>query len=85
VVSGRVQGVGYRDFVDTYAKEYDLSGWIQNRTDGKVEMVLQGAPENLRACIEVLNEGSVLAHVEDISINWRTPQKQFDTFKVLPS
>lgn len=85
MVSGRVQRVGYRDFVDEYAKNHGLTGWIQNRKDGKVEIVLQGYPEDLRACIEALNEGSVLAHIENISVDWRNPKKQFDTFKVVSS
>lgn len=85
IVKGRVQGVGYRDFVDQYAKENTLSGWIKNRDDGSVEIVIQGTPDELKACIEILNQGSLLASVKELSVEWRTPQKHGDEFKVMSS
>ncbi len=85
VVKGRVQGIGYRDFVERYTREHNLFGWIKNKEDGSVEMVVQGTPDELKACIEVLNQGSLLARVETLSIDWRTPEKQFDEFRILSS
>lgn len=82
VVKGKVQRVGYRDFVEQYAKEHNLSGWIKNNADGSVAAVIQGTPEELKDCIEILNRGSLLAKVETLSIDWRTPAKQFDDFSV---
>ena len=83
VVKGKVQGVGYRDFVDSYAKEYGLVGWVRNNHDGSVELLLQGQPDVLKATIEVLNEGSVLAKVQSLAVDWRTPKQLFDSFKVI--
>jgi acylphosphatase len=85
VVRGRVQRVGYRDFVERYAKEHTLFGWIRNRDDGSVEMVLQGTPDELKDCIEILNQGSLLAHVESLAIDWRTPEKLCVDFSVIAS
>jgi len=85
IVSGKVQGVGYRDFVDGYAKDLELTGWIENRQNSSVELVLQGSPEALKESIEVLHEGSVLAEVDSITVDWRTPKKLFDSFKVISS
>lgn len=85
VVKGKVQRVGYRDFVERYATEHTLYGWIKNSKEGHVEILLQGIPDELRACIEVLNQGSSLARVESLSIEWRTPKKLFDEFKVITS
>lgn len=82
-MKGKVQGVGYRDFIEQYAKEEGLFGWIKNNKDGSVEVVLQGMPDQLKECIEILNQGSILAHVEAMSVDWRTPEKQFDEFRVL--
>lgn len=84
-IIGKVQGVGYRDFVERYATEHKLYGWIKNTPEGRVELVIQGTPDELRACIEVLNQGSSLALVESMSIEWRTPVKLFDEFKVISS
>jgi acylphosphatase len=85
IVKGRVQRVGYRDFVEQYAKEHTLYGWIKNNDDESVEVVIQGTPDELKTCIEILNQGSSLAKVEMISVDWRTPAKQFDEFRVISS
>jgi acylphosphatase len=83
VVKGRVQGVGYRDFIDRYAKDHNLFGWIRNKEDGSVELVLQGTPDELKDCIEILNQGSLLAKVEVLAVDWRTPEKQYTEFRVM--
>ncbi len=85
VVKGKVQRVGYRDFVEKKAQEFELTGWIKNKEDGSVEIVLQGFPEVLKHCIELLNQGSPLAQVEGLSVDWRTPEKQFTEFRVISS
>ncbi len=85
VVKGKVQGVGYRDFIERYAREQELFGWIKNNEDGSVTVVIQGTPDQLKSCIEVLNQGSSLAHVDSLSVDWRTPEKQFDEFRVISS
>lgn len=82
-VTGRVQGVGYRDYIATYALEHALVGWIENQKEGGVHVVLQGMPDQLKAAIEALNEGSLLARVDSLAIEWRTPQKLFDDFAVI--
>lgn len=85
VVKGRVQGVGYRDFVDTYAKDHGLTGWIKNNHDGSVELVLQGTPDSLKQAVETIQNGSVLAQVESFATDWRTPKKTLDSFAVISS
>lgn len=85
IATGKVQGVGYRDYVDSYAKARGLTGWVKNCTDGSVEMVVQGIPDELKACTEALNQGSVLAHVDSLAVAWRTPAQLFDEFKVIAS
>ena len=85
VVTGRVQGVGYRDFIDTYAKEETLTGWVKNNPNGSVEVLLQGTPDALKACIEIVNEGSILSKVTGLTVDWRTPKQLFDSFKVISS
>jgi acylphosphatase len=85
VVKGKVRGVGYRDFIERYTKEQGLMGWIRNNDDGSVEAVIQGTPDELKSCIEILNQGSLLAKVESMAIDWRTPEKQFEEFRVISS
>ena len=85
IIRGKVQRVGYRDYIERYAHEYGLHGWIQNKNDGSVEVLIQGTPDELKACIEILNIGSPLARIESMAIDWRTPQKHFDEFRVISS
>jgi acylphosphatase len=55
VVSGRVQGVGYRYFVRRLAAERGLAGSARNLSDGRVEVVLEGADEDVAAAVAALS------------------------------
>ena len=67
-VTGRVQGVGYRDWVMEMAERLGLSGWVRNRVDGSVEMLLAGAPDQITAMIERCRKGPPLSKVEAIEV-----------------
>lgn len=82
VISGKVQGVGYRDFVRANAEELQLKGWVKNKSDDTVEILAQGYPEKLRAFSELLQEGSVLAKVSGVATEFRTPKILYDDFSV---
>jgi acylphosphatase len=83
VITGKVQGVGFRAYVERVATERGVTGWVHNRDDGAVEVLLQGIPDVLKECIEDLHEGSVLARVDGVGVDWRTPREHFDEFKVI--
>lgn len=85
LVGGKVHGVGYRDFVEQYTKEHKLYGWVKNNDKGEVEVLVQGTPDELKECIKALNSGPSLAYVETLSVDWKTPEKLFDEFKVIAS
>lgn len=85
VLKGKVQRVGFRDYIEGYAREQGMFGWVKNNTDGSVELVLQGTPDQLKECTLVLNQGTPLTRVESLSVDWRTPEKHFDEFKVISS
>lgn len=65
-VTGRVQGVGYRDWVVRTAQRTGLTGWVRNLRDGRVEMVVAGEDEALNALIEGCRVGSPLSRVEHV-------------------
>jgi len=69
VVSGQVQGVGYRDFVRRRAEEAGLTGWVANRPDGSVECVAEGGDEALRELIAELWKGPMLGRVDRVEVN----------------
>ncbi|MEJ6951668.1 acylphosphatase [Natronospora cellulosivora (SeqCode)] len=68
IISGRVQGVGFRAFALDKAKQFNIKGWIKNRSDGKVEAVVQGKDEDLKKLLAFLKEGPAWARVEGINI-----------------
>lgn len=83
VVSGKVQGVMYRTYVQESATGLELVGYVKNLSDGTVEVVAQGMPDILKDFVEYLNEGSLLAKVESVSIDWRSVDTTYDEFSVL--
>jgi acylphosphatase len=66
VVSGRVQGVGYRYFVLKKAGTLGVTGFARNRGDGSVEVVAEGSDEVLASFEEMLREGPAFAAVSDV-------------------
>jgi acylphosphatase len=63
-VRGRVQGVGYRAFVEHAALKHGIEGWVRNRRDGSVEAVFAGAPAVVAATIEACRRGPFAARVD---------------------
>jgi len=62
-IRGRVQGVGYRAWVDHVATRHNLEGWVRNRRDGSVEALFAGPEETVSTMIEACRRGPSLAHV----------------------
>ena len=69
VVSGRVQGVGYRWFARDAADSHGVSGWVRNRRDGSVEAELHGAADDVDAVLSALREGPASARVEELAVS----------------
>ncbi|RYD53959.1 MAG: acylphosphatase [Sphingomonadales bacterium] len=65
-VSGRVQAVGYRDWVVRTAKAIGITGWVRNLRDGRVEMVATGEEDALSRFADACREGPALAKVEHV-------------------
>lgn len=61
IISGAVQGVGYRYFVRSNARKLDLTGWVRNTTNGKVEVVLQGSQEQIEEMLALARTGPMLS------------------------
>ena len=68
VIRGRVQGVGYRAFAEYTALDHGLAGWVRNRRDGAVEVVVAGPPSAMVQMIDYCRSGPPLARVESIEI-----------------
>ena len=65
-VKGRVQGVGFRWFVQREAAEIGLRGWVRNTEDGDVEVVAAGEPDQLKDLLKALGKGSRGSRVDEV-------------------
>ncbi len=66
IVSGRVQGIGFRFSVARYAMQLGVKGWVRNRSDGSVEVEAQGEAESLDRLQEYLRSGPPMARVDNV-------------------
>ena len=82
MVSGVVQGVGYRYFVMDAARERGLTGYAKNREDGRVEVEAEGDANVLESFIEVLRIGPRGARVSGLDIERLPAEKGFKEFNI---
>jgi acylphosphatase len=67
-ITGRVQGVGYRIWATRTAASVGLRGWVRNRSDGSVEVLATGAPEDVAALVEACRQGPLGARVTAVTV-----------------
>ena len=67
-IRGRVQGIGFRAFVERQAQERALDGWVRNREDGSVEAVFAGAAAAVDEMLALCREGPAGARVDDVDL-----------------
>lgn len=68
IVEGRVQGVGFRAFVQSEAIQEDLTGSVRNMENGMVEIYVQGAPDAIDRFLDVIQKGNRWIRVDDITV-----------------
>ncbi|MEK4650325.1 MULTISPECIES: acylphosphatase [Niallia] len=83
IINGRVQGVGFRYFVQMIAMENQITGWVRNKADGTVECMAVASSETLRAFVEKVKRGNRFARVDHIEIQESEPEELFSSFKVI--
>jgi acylphosphatase len=81
-VSGRVQGVFFRDHTRRWASSLALNGWVRNMGDGRVEVVAEGEKENLDRFIAKLNQGPPMSKVDQVEVTWEDFQGEFCDFRI---
>lgn len=83
LVSGRVQGVGFRYFVRRLAQASGLSGYVRNLRDGRVEFVVQGEVDSIDSVIEQIRTGPSHARVSDVSLEELAQDIDTSGFEIL--
>jgi len=82
VVRGRVQGVGFRWFVERESHILGIAGWVRNNIDGTVEVLAQGTLDQLTALRARLREGPRAARVDDVQESEAQPSSDVKTFRI---
>ena len=82
IVRGRVHGVFYRAYVETRAEELKLAGYVRNRSDGTVEVRVEGERAQLEKLLEYLKTGPPAARVENVEAEWAAYTGEFTKFSV---
>lgn len=84
VISGRVQGVGYRDWMARAAQRLGVSGWVRNRSDGTVEALIYGEVDSMEELLRACRLGPRTASVSAIEEEMAEPPEQ-PGFQRLPT
>jgi len=82
VVRGRVQGVGFRWFVEREAHILGIAGWVRNNPDSSVEVLAMGTREQISKLHFRLREGPRAARVDDVEESETEPVAGLNTFRI---
>ena len=83
LVSGKVQGVFFRQALKVIAKKNNVSGWVRNLPDKRVEALLEGDNTSVNSVIKWTRVGPANSRVDDIQVSNEEFQNEFSTFEVL--
>lgn len=81
--SGHVQGVGFRYTAKTVATGFDITGIVRNLTDGRVELVAEGARAELEAFRAALRDSGLAGFIRDEKVNWADARNEFRGFEIV--
>ena len=81
VVSGRVQGVGFRYFAERAARKAGVCGWVRNLPDGRVETVVEGSDDAVERYLTEIRKGPMGSRVTDVAVEDRQPDN-FASFEI---
>ena len=82
-ISGRVQGVYFREYTRREAEKVGVKGWVRNLWDGRVEAVFEGPPDAVRHMVRWCHRGSPRARVERVEVHYEDCTGEFDRFRVI--
>jgi acylphosphatase len=81
-VSGRVQGVFFRQTTQLKAQSLGVKGWIKNLFDGRVEAIFEGEENAIKELVDFSRKGPRGALVTDFSVDWETFANEFNDFEI---
>lgn len=85
LISGFVQGVGFRAFVRNNAEKLGLTGWVRNLADKRIEIIAQGDDKMLQEFIKICSRGPFLSEVKSVAVEWEESLKTYSKFEAHPT
>lgn len=82
LVSGDVQGVGFRQFIRYQANKLNVKGWVKNLDNGNVEAMFVGDPQNIQKMIKFSKNGPPIAQVINVKVE-ELPDQDFESFDII--
>lgn len=82
LIRGLVQGVFFRAYVRQTAIETNVTGWVRNLFDGRVEAVFEGNKRDVEKAVAMCFKGPSASHVEGIDIKWEKYKGEFSCFSI---
>ncbi len=82
VLSGRVQGVGFRFYVESAAERYNIKGYVKNTIEGRVETVCQGREKDLKIFMDKIKNGPSLSYVNEVKIEEINDSREYSIFEI---
>jgi acylphosphatase len=83
VYSGHVQGVGFRYTAKTVATGFDITGLVRNLSDGRVQLVAEGAAQELEAFRTALRDAGLAGFIRDEKLDWADATNEFRGFEIV--
>jgi acylphosphatase len=81
-ITGRVQGVGFRNFTQMRARQLELTGWVRNEDDGSVRLEAEGPRGALEDLLDAVHDGPRMARVQAVDADWGDATDEFSSFRV---
>ena len=81
--SGNVQGVGFRYTAKTVATGFEVTGTVRNLSDGRVELVAEGAKDELEAFCQAIRDSGLGHFIEKQTVSWGDTQNEFRGFEIV--
>ncbi len=85
LITGRVQGVGFRYFVKNKCDELKIYGWTRNLGEDQVEILAEGSHTNLIYLIDIVKIGPPSSFVSNVHVDWLEPEDKYSSFQIMPS
>ena len=82
-ITGKVQGVGFRFFVQQQAQKLGINGWVSNKSNGDVEALAQGEKADLEQFIAKIKEGPSFSRIDNVNLEWMNKGEQYFGFEII--